>query len=505
MANTTFKTENGLLVIGETILTGDVSITNTSAVLTTTNLNPTSNTGKLGNTSARWVITANTGSFSGPVDVSSNLVINTSAFVVTTNTTSNRVGINTATPDSALTVVGSANVSQAGYFGTTITSVGSALFGNNVFYAEANNGVVRINTTDVSNTSNKLAVAGNTYVGGDAVISGQITAASMYLTGDLQVSGNLTYTGTADGDIVPNSNTQALGSPTDATKRWRVYASMAQIDNNLTVGGTVSVANATTTHAILGNVAFDINTLYIDAANNRVGISNSTPDASLTITGTANVSGNVAVGGTLTVAGNTTLNGSIQTVAGNVNFDSGTLFVDSVNNRVGINNTAPTVAFVVTGSAAVSGPTTFSNTVTIAGNTRIGNTTSFILMKTSGALQVSKELEIGNTSLYSNSAVITTALTNTAIDVFLTDEYRTSKYLIDYHSTSNSAIFGAVEMLVLHNNTGVVISSEYGAVFSANINFSLDASIPAGTNNCTLYASADQGNLAIDITRISMA
>lgn len=50
------------------------------------------------------------------------------------------------------------------------------------------------------------------------------------------------------------------------------------------------------------NANFDSGTLFIDSVNNRVGIANTTPNATLTVTGTANVSGNVAVGGALTVA-----------------------------------------------------------------------------------------------------------------------------------------------------------------------------------------------------------
>lgn len=62
--------------------------------------------------------------------------------------------------------------------------------------------------------------------------------------------------------------------------------------------------------------------------------------------------GAVANVSTLTVSGNTTLTGAaafsntvavtgVLTAAANVNFDSGTLFVDGTNNRVGINTTSP--------------------------------------------------------------------------------------------------------------------------------------------------------------------
>jgi hypothetical protein len=49
-----------------------------------------------------------------------------------------------------------------------------------------------------------------------------------------------------------------------------------------------------------------------------------------------------------------TLSGADVTVAGGLNVDSGTLFVDATNNRVGINNLTPTEALDVLGNVTVS-------------------------------------------------------------------------------------------------------------------------------------------------------
>ena len=54
--------------------------------------------------------------------------------------------------------------------------------------------------------------------------------------------------------------------------------------NNLTVTGTVTqTGGATFNGGITGNVAFDTNTLYVDATNNRVGIGTSSPASKLHI------------------------------------------------------------------------------------------------------------------------------------------------------------------------------------------------------------------------------
>jgi len=105
------------------------------------------------------------------------------------------------------------------------------------------------------------------------------------------------------------------------------------------------------------------NILVVNVSTSRVGINNVTPDASLSVTGTANVSANLWIGGIATFGGNTLFSGAVQTINGNSNFDSGVLFVDSVNNRIGINNTAPTASLTITGTANVSGVVNFGANV----------------------------------------------------------------------------------------------------------------------------------------------
>jgi hypothetical protein len=267
---------------------------------------------------------------------------------------------------------------------------------------------------------------------------------------------------------------------------------------------------------IAGNVNFDSGTLFVDSANNRVGINNTAPDASLTITGTANVSSSLRVDGLSTLAGNintptanassginvganvnlsttqinvgnstvntyitstvietdgtlavlgaatlsntlgvtglTTLSGNINTptanassdinvganvnlsttrinvgnssvntfitssaietdgtltvlgvttLSDNVNIDSGTLFVDTTNNRVGINNTSPDSSLTITGTANITSTARFGGAVTIANTLATGNTT------VTGFVSVSNTLTVTNTATFSNNVVAT--------------------------------------------------------------------------------------------------
>jgi hypothetical protein len=78
---------------------------------------------------------------------------------------------------------------------------------------------------------------------------------------------------------------------------------------------------------------------------------------------------NTTVGGTgLVVGANVALNGALNAFGGNSNFDSGVLFVDATNNRIGINNTTPDAALTVTGSANVSGTLKVFGDLAVTGN-----------------------------------------------------------------------------------------------------------------------------------------
>lgn len=107
------------------------------------------------------------------------------------------------------------------------------------------------------------------------------------------------------------------------------------------------------------------------AINSTLAAGNTTITGNTTTT-TLN-SGNTAITGTL-AAGNTTITGSL-TASANVNLDSGTFFVNGTNNRVGINNTAPTSALTVTGNAAFSDTVAVAGVTTLSANVILGTTT----------------------------------------------------------------------------------------------------------------------------------
>lgn len=104
--------------------------------------------------------------------------------------------------------------------------------------------------------------------------------------------------------------------------------------------------------------------LFIDITNNRVGIRTSSPNTGFHVAANTLFGANVTinsilnVSGATSVAGNVSVTGTSHTFSGNVNIDSGVLFIDSITNRVGINNVAPVAALHVSGDIVATGDIT---------------------------------------------------------------------------------------------------------------------------------------------------
>jgi hypothetical protein len=94
----------------------------------------------------------------------------------------------------------------------------------------------------------------------------------------------------------------------------------------------------------------------VDVAQTLDVTGNTTLDANLSVGGNTTLTGNLSVNGNSTLG-----NGTSDTTAitGILNVDSGVLYVDPTNNRVGINDATPSEALDVTGNVNVTGDITF--------------------------------------------------------------------------------------------------------------------------------------------------
>lgn len=367
----------------------------------------------------------------------------------------NRIGLSNTTPDATLAVTGTANVSGAVRLASTLAVIGAATLSNTIA------------VTGAATLSNTLAVTGNV---------------ALNSTGLHTIAGNVNFdTGTLFVDSVNNR----IGVNNTTPDAAVTITGAANVSGNYRVGGLTTLAgNATlsgTLQTISGNVNIDTGLLFVDSVNNRVGIMNTTPDASLTITGTANVSANVRVGGTLTLAGDG------HTIAGNVNFDTGTVFVDSVNNRLGLLTTTPDATLGINGTANVSGATRLGSTLTVVGATTLsntlaaGNTTITGFINTTSSANIGGNLNVvGTTSLANTLAIKTDYVVDVAtvanignnstarvIYTFPKASYRSGKLMVFANNNSGTANVNQLsEMVVAHDGVSTAYVTVYGTVAS---------------------------------------
>jgi len=155
--------------------------------------------------------------------------------------------------------------------------------------------------------------------------------------------------------IVVNVNGESINYPQTGDTNWgdeatdfAVQTSSALAKVGLSTGTTVDLPG---TLDVTGNTTLD--------ANLSVG-------GNASVTGTTSLTGNVTLTNNLTVNGNTQLgNANTDTinVTGIVNVDSGVLYVDPTNNRVGIVNSSPSKALDVTGEIQSSSHITCNGVV----------------------------------------------------------------------------------------------------------------------------------------------
>lgn len=271
-------------------------------------------------------------------------------------------------------------------------------------------------------TSNVSIVNSNTYH----------NSAVTYIVGGLaNVTSNVSIVAA---NVTANATLFTIRAGTLNVDSTSLFTNTVGISNNLTLGGTA--------HTVAGNVAFDTSTLVIDATNDRVGIKNTTPDAVLTVTGTANISSNVVVGGTLIVSGSSTL---------------------STANVTGLAN-------IATANVA---------TLNVANTNLTGNTT----VQTDVVLAVVSNTNIG----LANTLGVFTPVT---LFSFPTATYTGAK--ITAKITSLSGGNTQVQEIIIAQNTTDVVTTVYGTV-----------SAPATANLGVFTSALSAGNVSINFEQTS--
>jgi hypothetical protein len=299
--------------------------------------------------------------------------------------------------------------------------------------------------------------------------AGDITSGNGFVVGILGAN-TITATQIRGGNVTSSDYITFITNTNIAASQANVVANVYMQGANLTFNSNSSItaikvaSNGTSTNTTVGGTNFRV------TANTRF-------DTNITLVGSLDVTGTIT--GDITLTGNaiyttaTIFNANVEfqdEVTGNVNFDSGTLFVDSVNNRVGIGTTSPLSDLHVYGSLVLdndnadgpqlalaslgydtyyidnfSGDLRFYNggtervKIDASGNVGIGNTAPAHKLRVEGTTSITGTSSLSNTTIAGANLYVTS--TNTAISSNVT--LSGSSVKVDNTLTVNTVTFAS--------------------------------------------------------------
>jgi hypothetical protein len=367
------------------------------------------------------------------LSVGANVAVDTNVLFV--DTVNDRVGINKNNPVVALDVAGIASISANLSVNTDALFVSA---GDKRVGVNKNNPAVTLDVAGITAISANLIVD-TTALFVQAGATKRVGVNKVPTQGVLDADGDVyatSYYGngeTLDKVLKSNTdNTYTNGKLTVSTNTGVIFSSnsfLQMSDARLLNFGTannVSMSGNTLGLFVTGsNVNIDSATFFIDTGNNRVGINKNNPAVALDVNGATAIS-------------------SILTVSGNVAIDTNTLFVNTatLNKRVGVLKVPTQGALDVNGAI-------YANNLFISEDTNVGNITvtgvaNIALLDVSG-------LQANGISLTGTAASVTTS-SPTVIDSFPRSVTRGLKYIIQGNNSDASSAF-TLEILCAHNNT----------------------------------------------------
>ena len=362
-------------------------------------------------------------------NVKNGLTVNTSLLFANNG----RVGVNTDSPDTTLTVAGTANV-QGNVAVTGTLSTTANVVTVNVYATTTTSNVVSLTLTSNSInanvvTANSITTAANTIFNANVYIASN---SYLYVSGNLVVNGTLTTVNavSANGNSIPATNaTFSLGN---STFTWSsLFAS-----SNVNIGSISATANglvANTTTIALGNSTVNA---VITSTSQSFGYIGSLPGftANTTVITLGNSSVNATVNSTAFSGSATSLVGYTfatpspigSGTANSGNFSTLTIAGSAVATESYVSSTIPTVTannatylggVIAAGyvqnteSRTLSGNLTFSGAVTsfTGANVTLSSTTKIIANSAFGT--TGQVLSSNGTGVYWSSAVGPTGYT----------------------------------------------------------------------------------------------
>jgi hypothetical protein len=343
------------------------------------------------------------GNGTGAVIQSNNLSWDNSNNILTATKFSG-IGSDLSLLNATKITLGTLNVSQGGT-GTTNLNSNQLLVGN------ATGAVIQSNNLSWNNTDNILTATKFSGIGSDLTIlnATKITLGTLNVaqggTGTTNLNSNQLLVGNATGAVIQSNNLSWNNTDNilTATKFSGIGSDLSQLNATKITLGTLNVAqggtginNLTSGQILIGNGTDPViqnNNLSWNNTTNCLGIGKTNPSTTLDVSG--NILTNSQFLGTGTNISYSWTNDittgigrpSQNVIAfytnnyerlriqnnGDVNFDNNTLFVDSINNRIGIGTIEPNTKLHVNGDTKIDGLLTVKN-LTVNGTTTIIDT-----------------------------------------------------------------------------------------------------------------------------------
>jgi len=483
------------LSVAKAFSSGNSSITGFSNVSGTLTAN-----GNTSLTNSLLTVNTNSGTNANTLTVgAANVSIDSGVLFV--DAINNRVGVNNTAPDISLRVIGTV--------GANDVHVGNS--GSNVHIS--NTGVLiggGASSTGLRPTSNTTGATGGL---GNSTATWSIWANTINITNGINANGTINAD---DGGFIGSSFTvQAIGTSSDylianasgiyttqdgtvigsVSKRFELFGNTLNVSNATALGNTTITGELSAT----GNVAFGANIIF-NLASERVTVGNSQTNTVITKTG-------ITSNGTLNIQGNATLSGSLQTISGNVNIDSGVLYVDSISNKVGINNTAPDSALRVTGDVDVSANLLIRSFANVTANLNIldsaivNNAISSRNLTTNNTITLSGTATVPGTTSVTGSGTNFTQVLVTGDEIVFTG--CTSIFTVQSITNDTSLTLSTTGP----NLSGVTfaklvkfVSNTSGIISSAGIRASGNLTTNGVLNSILGNTNFDSGTLFVDAT-----
>ncbi len=312
----------------------------------------------------------------------------------TTNGSEN-ISFGNATTNPSFSFLGTGAATLAGNLavnGGTINSTGALTINSNSTNAltldSGTTGAVNIGNNTNGKAINIGGTGANTIAIGNTQTAGSVNVGALMTTGTITIGGTGLQTGTIG--IGTGTGVQTLNFGTGTGSKFiniggtgsnTINIGTTQTTGAITIGGTgahtgtIGIGTGTGVQTLnFGTGGTGSKTINIGtgAIGNIIAIGNASGATSLTLnSGTGAINIGTSIAKTITLGNATGATGLVlNSGTAGMNFDSGTLFVDSVNNRVGFGTVTPAQVFAVTGAVAGTGGIfSITNTDTTSGNT----------------------------------------------------------------------------------------------------------------------------------------